>query len=63
MNLDDRVQLRRFNAARQREPFGPHSRRPSKVNWWALVIPAGMVLGAPLLWAFLQIVTAWLGTL
>lgn len=60
MNLDERVQLRRYNA---RQPFGPHSRRPSKVNWWALVILAGMVLGAPLLWALLQIVTAWTRTL
>lgn len=63
MNLDDRVQLRRYNATRQREPFGPHSRRPSNLNWWALVIPASMVLGAPLLWALLQILTAWARTL
>ena len=45
------------------DPRGPHSRRPSKVNWWALVIPAGMVLGAPLLWALLQILIAWTRTL
>lgn len=60
MNLDERVQLRRFNA---RQPWGPHSRRPSRVNWWALVIPACMALGAPLVWALVKMIAAWLGTL
>ncbi len=63
MNLDDRVQLRRFNAARQRQPFGPHSRRPWRLNWWALVVPAGMALGAALMLALLQIAAAWARTL
>lgn len=61
MNLDERVQLRRFNA---RQPFGPHSRRPRRwVNWWALVLPAGMALGAALMIALLQIGLAWVNTL
>lgn len=61
MNLDDRTQLRRYNAARQ--PFGPHSRRPSKIHWYALVLPGGMALGALLTWALLQIAVEWIRTL
>jgi hypothetical protein len=62
MNLDERVQLRRFNAARQ--PWGAHTRPARRgINWWSLVLPAGMALGAVLMLALGQILIAWLRTL
>lgn len=61
MNLDDRTQLRRYNA---RQPFGRHASPPRRpINWYALVVPAGMALGALLCAALLQMADAWVRTL
>jgi hypothetical protein len=62
MNLDERVQLRRFNAARQ--PWGAHTRPARRrINWWATVVPVAMGLGALLMVALGQILVAWVRTL
>ena len=62
MNLDERVQLRRFNAARQ--PWGAHTRPARRrINWWATVVPVAMGLGALLMVALGQILLAWVRTL
>ena len=64
MNLDERVQLRHARFSAPRQPWGPHTRAPRRgINWWALVLPAGMALGAVLMLALGQIVVAWLRTL
>jgi len=62
MNLDDRTQLRRYNEHRQ--AWGTHAspqRRP--INWYALVLPVGMALGALILAGLLQVLLAWAHTL
>lgn len=63
MNLDDRTQLRRYNEQRKREPFGPHSKRPSKVTWYSLVVPACLFGGAMLMLTVPQFLLAWMRTL
>ena len=62
MNLDDRTHVRRYNAQRQRQPFGPHSKRPSRINWYALVVPACLFGGAMLMLTLPQILLAWMRT-
>ena len=62
MNLYHRRYLRHYNETRQ--PWGAHTRPARRgINWWSLVLPAGMVLGAVLMLALGQILMAWLRTL
>jgi len=62
MNLDDRTQLRRYNAHRQ--AWGPHaSPQRWRINWYALVVPVGMAFGALIAAGLLQVLLAWAHTL
>jgi type IV secretory pathway TrbF-like protein len=62
MNLDDRTQLRRYNAARQ--PWSKRSERQRRpINWWGLVLPACLLVGALLTPAVLYILIASARTL
>jgi hypothetical protein len=64
MNLDERTQLRQARFTAPRQPWGAHTRRPRRaINWWALVLPAGLAMGALLSAAFVKIAVAWVSTL
>lgn len=62
MNLYNRRYLRHYNSTRQ--PWGAHTRPVrQRVNWWGLVVPVAMALGALIMWALVQIAAAWIHTL
>lgn len=58
MNLYDRRYLRHYNSTRQ--PWGVHT-KPAKrrVNWWGLVLPLALLLGASVMVPLAIVALSW----
>jgi hypothetical protein len=62
MNLYHRRYLRHYNATRQ--PWGNHTRPARRaINWFGLVLPGAIAVGAMLVVPLMYMLLAWLRTL